>query len=184
LPLEVHDVLNGLDYVGYDTSQLDPLEIYTYLTDYFFSGCMSYDEYWYNYDYNYDYTTDSDYDYTTDSNYDYTTDSDYDYTTDSDYDYSEEYYYDYSYDYNYDYTSGEYYHDSYYYGCYYNSVVIDLTWLEEMFTHFGIDWTTFDQTAYEEVLFDLSIQQMPYDVTMILHYLDYVGYDWTQVDQG
>jgi len=66
----------------------------------------------------------------------------------------------------------------------YDNFVLDRYVLENQFLpDLGIDPSTFDQTLWQEVLMELEIYEMPYEVHYILELLEYVGYDVSTIDQ-
>jgi hypothetical protein len=65
----------------------------------------------------------------------------------------------------------------------YDNFVLDKTALEDFFEAFSIDYTQFDPELYANVLSELEIMNLPYDVHYILDLLTYVGYDIDMIDQ-
>ena len=64
-----------------------------------------------------------------------------------------------------------------------DNFVIDRWIVEAFLDQMGIDYTQFDQSAYELMLIELGIVEMPYEVHYILDLLDYVGFDTDTIVQ-
>jgi len=65
-----------------------------------------------------------------------------------------------------------------------NNFVLDMYVLDEFLAEFGIDSSSFDQKIWEEIIAELEIIDMPYEVHYILDLLEYVGADTTNIDQN